>query len=132
MIRTSTNNEFIITTSRFALIAKKEFTFEFQIKRVFATPTVIPAAANNYRVLAIHQMSRKIFFSAIKRTNKIRFLSKHVLKFILTKVVTKWVAKISSIELKTCIEDTVVKAKHSVQELQKAQTKNDSIFWIEY
>ena len=76
--------------------------------------------------LAMHQMSRKIFFSAIKTTNKIRFLSKHVLKFILTKVVTKWVAKISSIEVKTCIEDTVVKAKYSVQELQKSQTKNDS------
>jgi len=62
--------------------------------------------------LAMHRMSRKIFFSAIKTTKKIRLLSKHVLKFILTKVVTKWVANISSIELKTCIEDTVVKAKH--------------------
>ena len=79
--------------------------------------------------LAMHRMSRKIFFSAIKTTNKIKFLSKHVLKFILTKVVTKWVANISSIELKTCIEETVAKAKHSVQELQKAQTKNDSIIW---
>ena len=76
--------------------------------------------------LAMHRMSRKIFFSAIKTTKKIRLLSKHVLQFILTKVVTKWEANISSIEVKTCIEDTVVKAKYSVQELQKSQTKNDS------
>ena len=42
---------------------------------------------------------------------------------------TKLIANIPSIEVKTCIEDTVVKAKYSVQELQKSQTKNESNIW---
>ena len=42
---------------------------------------------------------------------------------------TKWVSNIYSVELKTCIEDTGIKAERSVKSPQKYQNYNESYIY---